>query len=259
MTAHPLQFVLLAEIGEIIGGLVALIGLIAWIIQRIAEANKAMQPRPPRAAAPPPPAVAAGGARPAGQQADPLRNQVEEFLRRAGQAKQQPNQDVGQPRRPAQAAREIEVLLDDEPSQPQRRPVGAPLRPMESRPVANVPPVVTPADKRPARRSVVPRKRKSLAERAEERAAARTQSIARQVSHLGQRIIAEDAQFDVQLKAKFDHAVGTLAESTVPSTELVPVAPDTPAAQIAAMLANPDGVRQAIVLNEVLRRPTDRW
>jgi hypothetical protein len=25
------------------------------------------------------------------------------------------------------------------------------------------------------------------------------------------------------------------------------------------MLASPGGVRQAIVLNEVLRRPTDRW
>ncbi len=250
---------LLAEIGEVIGGLVALVGLVLWIIQKIAEGNKAMQPRQPRAVAPPPQAAAPGGARPAGQQADPLRNQVEEFLRRAGQAKQQPNQGVGQARRPAPPARDIEILLDDESSQRQRRPVGAPLRPMESRPSVNVPPAVAPSDKRPARRSVIPRKRKSLAERAEERAAARTQSIARQVSHLGQRIIAEDAQFDVQLKAKFDHAVGTLAESTVPSTDLVPVAPDTPAAQIAAMLANPDGVRQAIVLNEVLRRPTDRW
>jgi hypothetical protein len=107
---------------------------------------------------------------------------------------------------------------------------------------------------------VTPRQRKTLAERATERAAARAETLAKQVSHLGQRVIEEDQQFDVKLKAKFDHSVGTLAAGqTVASSELVPVETPTPAGQIAAMLANPDGVRQAIVLNEILRRPVDRW
>jgi hypothetical protein len=129
---------------------------------------------------------------------------------------------------------------------------------MESRP-AEKRPAPAPVDKRPVRRSVIPRKRVTLAERADERAAARTKSIDQHVSSLGQRIIAEDQQFDVQLKAKFDHTVGTLAGSTVSETELVPVPRETPASQIAAMLAKPDGVRQAIILNEILNRPTDRW
>jgi hypothetical protein len=101
-----------------------------------------------------------------------------------------------------------------------------------------------------------------LAERATERAAARTSRIAEQTSHLGQRIIEDDHQFDVQLNAKFDHTVGTLTGSAVTAAEQAAAAvaaSETPAAQIAAMLATPDGVRQAIVVNEILRRPTDRW
>jgi hypothetical protein len=79
---------------------------------------------------------------------------------------------------------------------------------------------------------------------------------------LGQRIIEDDAQFDVQLKAKFDHTVGSLTGSAVTAAEQAAAAAsaaETPAAQIAAMLATPEGVRQAIIVNEILRRPTDRW
>jgi hypothetical protein len=252
---------LLADIGEVIGGLVALVGLVLWIVQKIAEANKeAAASRPAR---PQPPVAAAagqGGARPAGQQADPLRNQVEEFLRRAGRGPQAGQQ--GGPRQRPPGGREIEVLIDDRGPAPERRNVATP-RPLEANPgaaaAAATPIVVPPNDKRGARRSVVPRKRKSLAERATERAAARSQSIATQVSHLGQRIIEDDQQFDVQLKAKFDHSLGTLAEKPVVTSEPPPVSSDSPAAQIAALLASPDGVRQAIVLNEILRRPSDRW
>jgi hypothetical protein len=235
---------LLADIGEVIGALVGLIALVLWVIQKIAEANKAVQPRQARP-------VAQEEGKVMGQQADPLRNQVEEFLRRAGH-RQQPAQGVGQPRRPGQPVREIEVLLDDEALKTDRRSVGVPLRPLASS-------TAPASDPRPARRPVSPRQRKTLAERATERATARSKSIAQQATNLGHRIIAEDQQFDVQLKAKFDHTVGTLAGSTLSEAELVPVAPDTPAAQIAAMLANPDGVRQAIVLNEILNRPPDRW
>jgi hypothetical protein len=149
---------------------------------------------------------------------------------------------------------EIEILLDEESAVPERRPLTEPLRPVEART-----PVGAAADKRPPRRSVTPRKRKTLAERADERAAARQRSMAEQAAQLGQRIINEDQQFDVQLKAKFDHEVGTLAGSSVSPAVPGPVASDTPAARIAAMLASPEGVQQAIVLNEILRPPSERW
>jgi hypothetical protein len=244
---------LLADVGEVLGALITLGAIIFWIIQKIAEANKAMQKRPAR-----PAGAAPAGERPAGQQADPLRSQVEEFLRRANQGNA-PKQGAPQARKAGPTVREIELLLDEEPSPAPRRSVGAPLRTMQTRPLATGAPLAAPADKPYERRSVVPRKRKTLAERADERAAARTKAVAQKVSHLGERIIAEDQQFDDQLKAKFGHAVGTLAASTVSETELVPLPRESAASQIAAMLANPEGVRQAIVLNEVLRRPTDRW
>ncbi len=255
--------ILLAGVEEVIGAVVGLIALLFWVIQKVAEANKGVrQPQRQQQQAGPeleaPEAVQAG-ARPAGQQADPLRNQVEEFLRRAGQAKQQ-GQVPGQQRQAAPPLRDIEVFLDDEPLDAKRRQMGAPMRPTQSRPAAKFASVPA-MDQRPARRSVIPRKRKTLAERATETAAARKTktSMAEHAASLGQQIIRDDAQFDVQLKAKFDHTVGTLAGSSVPAVDLVPVAADSPAAQIAAMLAKPDGVRQAIVLNEILNRPSDRW
>jgi hypothetical protein len=259
---HLLVQLLLADIFEVLGALVGLIALVFWVIQRIIEATKEAGPQgrpagqPPQAQAAPP-----GAPRPAGQQADPLRGQVEEFLRRAGQG-QQPNQGgAAAPRRPAAQAQEIEVLLDDE-ALAERRPARQPLRPREEKPAAASRPAASakvPGIQRTQRRPVTPRERKSLAERSSERAAARAEALAQKVSHLGKRVIEEDQQFDVQLKAKFDHTVGTLAGQTVASSELVPVESTTAAGQIAAMLANPDGVRQAIILNEILRRPMDRW
>ena len=35
--------------------------------------------------------------------------------------------------------------------------------------------------------------------------------------------------------------------------------PQTAAAGLAAMLADAQGIRQAILINEILQRPTDRW
>jgi hypothetical protein len=98
-----------------------------------------------------------------------------------------------------------------------------------------------------------------VAEHVEQQVAARSQSIAQKASTLGKRIVNEDQQFDSQLKAKFDHTVGSLSTAAPGSPEQAASSMTTPAAQIAAMLANPDGVRQAMVLNEILRRPSDRW
>ena len=93
-----------------------------------------------------------------------------------------------------------------------------------------------------------------------ERVTSRSQNVAEQTARLGQRIKAEDQQFEGQLRAKFDHAVGTLADSVNPvALEAPPPPADTPARRIAEMLASPDGVRQAVLLNEIMRRPSDRW
>ncbi len=145
-----------------------------------------------------------------GQQADQLRRQVEEFLRRAGRPPQ-----GGQPQRPQQLrpASEIEVFLDDASRSPERQSFAESKRSNQSRKSpANSPSAANP-DKRPARRSVIPTRRVTLAERAADREATRLSTLPEQPPHLGQRIIEDDEQFDIQLNAKFDHTVGTLAES----------------------------------------------
>jgi hypothetical protein len=196
-----------------------------------------------------------GGALPAGQQADPLRDQVEEFLRRAGRGQQ------GDPRPQPAGAGEIEVLLEERDEVPERR-LSEPFRPMQQSPAE---PVLTPVGKprkpRPQRPAAKPR-RETVAEHVAENIGAQSRALSDRTSRLGQRIIEDDHQFDVQLKAKFDHTVGTLTGSSVTAAEqaaAVVSAANTPAAHIAVMLASPEGVRQAIVINEILRRPSDRW
>jgi hypothetical protein len=162
----------------------------------------------------------------AGQQADGLRSQVEEFLRRAGQPQGgQPSQAPAQ--RPVS---EIEVLVK--------------------------PPAPAPNRQRTVRRL----KRQSVAEHVAETVTASTQTLAVKAEQLGQRIVNEDQQFDRDLKAKFDHTLGTLSDSTSTQPSTSPTQPtDTPAAQIAALLSNSTGMRQAVVVNEILHRPSYRW
>lgn len=240
---------LLADLTQVVIGLAVL--LIA-VLKQIFDANKkagAKRVMPPAAPQQQPQPMARNVAPAGGQQADPLRSQVEEFLRRAGRPPQ------GQPRPPQQRpASEIELLVDETPRSSERRPLVE-----SSRRAPRPQPPIKP-DKRPARRSVVPKRRVTLAERAAVREETRVGNLAEQPPHLGKRIIEEDKQFDDQLKAKFDHTVGTFGDSRAASeSNEAPPQRLTPAAQIAAMLSNPDGVRQAVLINEILRRPSDRW
>jgi hypothetical protein len=212
-------------------------------VKEAAKKRERQQQANPRPAQRPQP-----GAQPveaAGQQADPLRSQVEEFLRRAGRLPE------GSQAQQPPATREIEVIVEE--PRPAPRTLGEPLRPVTPQ---RLTPQQTAADKQRSPRRQ--KRRQTVAEHVQERVASRSQSLAEKTSQLGQRIITEDQQFDNQLKAKFDHAVGTLAGTTEPTPESVPAA-DTPARQIAQLLSNPQGVRQAVLLNEILRRPSERW
>ncbi len=87
---------------------------------------------------------------------------------------------------------------------------------------------------------------------------------------LGWEVAQSDDRLEAHLHEKFDHQIGTLASA--PGEAAQPVAlvePTSPAdrieaagpsvAALATMLANPQGMRQAIVLSEILRRPEERW
>ena len=82
----------------------------------------------------------------------------------------------------------------------------------------------------------------------------------------GQRERMADDMMEAHLHEKFDHQIGELAgESTQVASDYqdadeVPTLSDAPANiadQIVNMLSSPNGVQQAIILHEILRRPED--
>jgi hypothetical protein len=226
---------------EWFGGVAGVVALVAWVIRQIVEANKQAAPAKPGPV--------------------PLRNQVEEFLRRAGRVPQAEKAGADPRRARPVGTSEIELLVDDEAPRSERGPLAEPLRKQQTSAAPLSQPAKGSRTPRPARKNNLQR-RETVAEHVAENVASHSRAVADQASRLGQRIIEDDHQFDVQLKAKFDHTVGTLTGSAVTAAEQAAAAAAdaaTPAAQIAATLANPEGVRQAIVLNEILHRPVGRW
>ncbi len=264
---HTVPILLAAGMNEIISVLVGLAFFVIWVINQINDAKKkqraqeqrkqveaAGQPIEPQAAAPPP--------------ADPLRAQVDEFLRRAGK---QPA--AGQPRRPPQvktpkpAGRdEVVVLLDESAAAAPRETLAEKMRAKaeaanarRAKPTASqVPRAPQP---RPSQRGASQPRPKSVAEHVADHVSTASQAFRQEVADLGTRVRQADEQFDQQLHQRFDHELGSLAHPATATNEPVPAAqrPASPAAQIATLLANPEGVRQAMILNEILHRPSDRW
>jgi len=84
--------------------------------------------------------------------------------------------------------------------------------------------------------------------------------------HLADDIVRADQKMEEHLQKAFGHRVGTLGEPTpgrlTPATDVaatVTIDQSGAALAIAEMLANPQRIRQAIVLREVLDRPEHRW
>ena len=258
---HPNAPLLLAAgLNEIISVLVGLAFFVIWVINQINDAKKKQAAKEQnQQPAMPPPAERAAAAKP--PQPDPLRDQVDEFLRRAGK---QPAQ--APPPRKAPQRDEVVVLLDEAAVAPPRKSLAEQVRAQAEAALrranqsASPAPPTAPAQKqRPAQRptqSQPQRRKSSIAERT----SPVKHDFNKEVADLGARVKQADEQFDRQLQKKFDHELGTLGSrpSATPPAEPATQTP-SPAAQIAAMLSNPDGVRQAVILNEILHRPSDRW
>ena len=84
--------------------------------------------------------------------------------------------------------------------------------------------------------------------------------FAQRASQLGS-VEQEERSFEAQVHQAFDHQVGHLAaraeEQTPGATQ--PAAPALSSQTVAALIADPQNLRGAIVLNEILQRPTERW
>lgn len=98
-----------------------------------------------------------------------------------------------------------------------------------------------------------------------------TREFTQRSTQLGSEVAQADKQIDEHLHQVFDHHVSKL-ESVPGEAATAPVAvtpelmeqslldiPATFATGLTDLLADPDSVRQAIVMNEILTRPEHRW
>ena len=232
--------ILIAGIQDWIGAIVPIVFLIYALIQLFTA--KAPQPparKPPRRApgeqAERPLRPQQPPAKPVGTPQAQLNAEIEQFLKRANQRRDR-------------SRRESEPSLKA-PPKPAPRTIAAP-----------------PQGQQPAKTSPAAKQQRDLstvAESVDKHLAGR--GFSQRAEHLADDIVRADAQMEEHLKSKFSHKVGRLgdertAAQVVPATDVAPsTIPIEPASAMATLLANPQNVRQAFILGEILARPIDRW
>ncbi len=223
-------------------GVVILFLVIGALGQVMAKIHEARRVEEARRRGPIPPAR---GARPGvPRDADPLRRQVDDFVRAPGQRPAAPRPAA--PRSPRQPA----------PQPAGRKPTALPRRaeePLDIGPAAVLP--------EPENAGVADHVRSHVP-------AAGFGSF---VSDVGTGFAQTPEAMAGHLHEVFDHRLGTLggtpgessegaeAEDSAAPEDHVLVVSGTAAAGLAAVLAEPASLRQAVVLNEILARPEHRW
>ena len=87
-----------------------------------------------------------------------------------------------------------------------------------------------------------------------------TSDVTQHVSQLGSEIALSDDRLDARLHERFDHELGRINEHAYDQDTADGAGESQGAAgQIAEMFRDAKTTRQAILLNEILTRPTDRW
>ena len=84
--------------------------------------------------------------------------------------------------------------------------------------------------------------------------------------HLADDIVRADQEMEQHLQKAFNRRLGTLGDtaeaSSSPVTDVEPETstPRSPAADtLGSLLSNPQNIKQAVILNEILQRPEHRW
>ena len=80
-----------------------------------------------------------------------------------------------------------------------------------------------------------------------------TEDIAAHTKSLGAKVASSDDRLESHLQEKFEHELGSL-EHRESSQQSKPDEEDM-ASKIVATLRNPEGIRQVVIANEILRRP----
>lgn len=185
-------------------------------------------------------------------QAD-LRSEVEDFLKRIGQPDE--NEPIAAEARGAgpdargMAAPVVETHEPRRPIDPFEEPVRRrpPLRQREPK----IEMILEAEEPRPATEEPAPAR-----QRVELRHLPESQ-LAEQAAQLGGQVAQADDRLEARLHEKFDHRLGKLSQRSEAEQEVPPADHETGAARIKALLARPGGVREAVVLSEILRRPAD--
>ena len=88
-----------------------------------------------------------------------------------------------------------------------------------------------------------------------------TDEFDKRASHLGQRVGLADDAMEAHLHEKFDHRLGRLADTSGAGATkgATKGATAIDAAKVAQLLRTPNGLKQAIILSELLNRPEHRW
>jgi hypothetical protein len=221
---------LAADLGDIIKALVPIVAFIFWLIfQVMGKAQQQAGPNPPKPAAPP-----------RKRREDPLTAEIDEFLAEARRRRVEAQPDAAR-RAPGEAA------IEAQRQRPRRQAKSAP--PIDA--------VLVPDDV--SGQDVAQHVKQHLD----------TSRFTSRASALGDRVETADDDMEAHLRQTFDHRIGRLgaAPTTAPAAAPAPAQP-APAAQqvtaapahdLAARLANPQNVRDIIVLNEIITRPEARW
>jgi hypothetical protein len=169
-----------------------------------------------------------------------MRDEVEEFLRRAAQRRAQ-----------AEAKRRSQQQPAPQAPPPQQRPAPIARPPLRQRMPTVDEPLVEIIDAEEAdtssrfNQSVSQHMRGSL-------------DIARHASSLGAEVDQADDRLEARLHKTFDHQVGQLKDTTTAAAPRVVVAA-LPPLNIRKMLESPESIRNSFILGEVFARPEHRW
>jgi hypothetical protein len=265
---QELPLIIAAGIGDVLSALVPVVVFIIWVIGQIA--NRTQAPAKPVRGPERRPADLVGdeedddefvaAPRPAAPQANAggkknVFDEIEQFLARARQQAQQannpqqprPGQPANVPPRPAVTVQTISARpMSSEPVmaeviEPRRNLAGA---------------ATTQSGQLAGRHQVATHVSDYLS----------TADMNAQVDRLGDAVEIADDVMEAHLKQVFDHRVGTLSQdSAQPATAPAGIDSQKKAIRraapvgVAAMLANTGSIRQAIIANEILQRPSDRW
>ena len=160
---------------------------------------------------------------------------IEEFLRRAAERRKQQQGGKSTPQAPPQP----QARQPQPPPPPPRPRVPQPIEPVEVVELTN--------------RDI---QRESVADHVQSHI--NTQDIASHAEHLGDKIAHVDENVERRLNKRFDRDLSALDErpsiqSQETSATVDPVSPI--AEDLVDMLTNPKSIRQAILVNEIFKRP----